>query len=108
MVVGESVCKYGVTTSYGCGTIDIKDFRPNPFDPNWVSNPSFTFIRAQNCLADLSQPGDSGGPIFWSNTAFGVMSGREVDIFCSNHTKMIFTAMDLAVSHFPALSVKVH
>jgi streptogrisin C len=108
MVVGASVCKYGVVTGYGCGTIDIKDFRPNPLDSNWVSNPSFTFIRAQNCNSTLSQPGDSGGPIFLNNTAYGVMSGHEIDVFCGGRSKMIFTAIDLALSHFGGVTVKIH
>jgi hypothetical protein len=107
IVVGEAVCHYGPVTGNGCGTIDIKDYRPNPFDPNWVINPAFTFIRAQNCNLDLAKPGDSGGPVFFNNTAFGILSGHEVDIFCSGHEKMIFTAADLAVSHF-GISIRLH
>lgn len=53
--VGEWVCKYGMTTGYACGTIA-------------VTNQDGVNIRVDNMTV---QPGDSGGPWFWNNTAYG-------------------------------------
>jgi hypothetical protein len=52
--VGEWVCKYGMTTGYSCGTIVDKQF-------DGVN------IRVNTGV----QGGDSGGPWFWNNTAYG-------------------------------------
>jgi len=60
--VGETVCKYGVTTGSGCGTIQSKTFCP--------PNMSCTFIRVTGAGV---AGGDSGGPTFWNNTAYGTI-----------------------------------
>ena len=52
--VGEWVCKYGKTTGYACGTIVDKQF-------DGVN------VRVNTGV----QEGDSGGPWFWNNTAYG-------------------------------------
>jgi len=52
--VGEWVCKYGMTTGYACGTIVDKQF-------DGVN------VRVNTGV----QGGDSGGPWFWNNTAYG-------------------------------------
>lgn len=67
MVVGGSVCHYGRTTS-GCGTIASKDFNPN-FDNHTYNS---TFIRVTN---DHTSGGDSGGPWFLGNSAYGTHKG---------------------------------
>lgn len=64
------VCKYGKTSGYTCGFITNKDFRPG--DP---SSWSATFILVHRDGVDLSSTGDSGGPWFLGNTAYGVHSG---------------------------------
>lgn len=52
--VGDWVCKYGMTSSYSCGAIVDKDF------------------DGVNIRVDTSvQPGDSGGPWFLGNIAYG-------------------------------------
>lgn len=53
--VGEWVCKYGKTTGYACGTIA-------------TTSQDGVNIRVDNMTL---QGGDSGGPWFWNNTAYG-------------------------------------
>ncbi len=53
--VGEWVCKYGKTTGYACGTIT-------------TTSQDGLNVRVDNMTV---QGGDSGGPWFWNNTAYG-------------------------------------
>ena len=64
----EYVCKHGKTTGFTCGFIDHKDFRPS--EP--PGNASATFIYVRNDGGNLSSGGDSGGPWFSGNTAYGL------------------------------------
>ena len=76
--VGAYVCKYGRATSYGCGNIVAKDLRPAA-DSACQGSCSYspTFIRVRNSGgADLANIGDSGGPWFSGNTAYGIMRGE--------------------------------
>lgn len=68
--VGDYVCKYGRATHYTCGYIDTKNYRP---DPDNIPSPSPDFIRVDNTAGynDLSSGGDSGGPWFNTNDAYG-------------------------------------
>lgn len=54
-IIGGYVCKYGMTTGYGCGNIAEV----------YVNG---TNVRVDNITVDQ---GDSGGPWFLSNTAYG-------------------------------------
>lgn len=75
-VVGGYVCKYGATSGYTCGHISSKWVAPSP---SHVPSPDATFIMvtADAGYADLSEPGDSGGPWFNSTTAYGVHVGGQ-------------------------------
>lgn len=70
--IGEYVCKYGMVTNYTCGYISDKNYCPT-----YVPNCGATFIRVDNTAGynDLSSGGDSGGPWFLVNTAYGTHSG---------------------------------
>lgn len=88
VVNGQLVCKYGRTTKYGCGTVEAKGVDPDgPFGPlNGV------FVRVQNCAGpSISEPGDSGGPVFSANTAIGIITHKDGDIFCGY--KMLFNSI---------------
>ena len=61
-MVGETVCKYGQETGYGCGTILSK-----------IVN-GLLRILVDNPTQDLAEAGDSGGPWFFGNTAYGTQS----------------------------------
>jgi len=71
--VGTYVCKWGKTTHRTCGWIESKDFDPdgwtdfNPFDG--------TAIRVDGHGANLVDPGDSGGPWFVEDVAYGITLG---------------------------------
>ena len=69
--VGEYVCKYGKTTHYTCGYIDSKDYRPEQTEE--FRYPVADFIRVDNTASysNLSSRGDSGGPWFMANDAYG-------------------------------------
>lgn len=71
-VVGELVCKYGKTTGYNCGYITTKTA--------WGGDGhTETFIRVHKEGVDLCNGGDSGGPWFYNNTAYGTMLGELFD-----------------------------
>lgn len=67
--VGEFVCKYGMTTKYGCGYITDKNFGSTQCVPSSTA----TYIRVHRDNVDLSSSGDSGGPWFYNETAYGSM-----------------------------------
>ncbi len=69
-VVGQSVCKYGVTSGYTCGTVEMKTYQPS-----WITNANPVFVLVVNCGADIVDGGDSGGPVFYNYTAYGIVSG---------------------------------
>ncbi len=60
--LGELVCKFGKTTQGGCGEITSKTYNGN-------------YVRVHSDTEDLSEPGDSGGPWFKYNSAYGLMTG---------------------------------
>lgn len=70
VVVGQTICKFGRTTGYGCGEVEEKEA-----DANWVPNQTGRYISLKRCNVDLSTDGDSGGPVFYNNAAFGIISG---------------------------------
>lgn len=65
--VGNFVAKHGKTTGYTYGYITSKDYLPS-----WMSGATATYIRVSRSGADLSSGGDSGGPWYSGNTAYGV------------------------------------
>lgn len=94
--IGAFVCKYGKTTLFDCGNITSKTFTPN-----WVPNAAPTFITAKKQGVDMASGGDSGGPIFSSNAALGIVSGS----FGSNNIDQV---VYVAINYVEAgLSVRV-
>ena len=76
--VGSYVCKYGEITGFGCGSIETTDFRPDmQYGCTIPCSFSATFIRVHNKDGDvLAERGDSGGPWFRGNTAYGIMRSQ--------------------------------
>ncbi|HEX6783180.1 MAG TPA: hypothetical protein VF098_00795 [Sphingomicrobium sp.] len=67
---GDFVCHYGESSGYSCATVELTDYAPpgdlcgGPCFPTWVT------VRGPGCL-----PGDSGGPVFSGEIAFGIAKG---------------------------------
>ena len=67
---GDFVCHYGESSGYSCATVELTDYAPpgdlcgGPCFPTWVT------VKGPNCVA-----GDSGGPVFSGDIAFGIAKG---------------------------------
>jgi hypothetical protein len=71
---GDFVCHYGESSGYSCSTVELTDYAPSdelcggPCSPTWVT------VRGPGCI-----PGDSGGPVFSGEIAFGIAKGINRD-----------------------------
>lgn len=90
-LIDELVCKYGKTTYYACGYIGSIDFNPQTQENNVA-----TFIRVRNTAGwdVLGGSGDSGGPWFNGNTAYGIMKGALVPGTNGRGTDAAYMAID--------------
>ena len=67
---GDFVCHYGESSGYSCATVELTDYAPpgdlcgGPCSPAWVT------VKGPSCIA-----GDSGGPVFSGDVAFGIAKG---------------------------------
>jgi hypothetical protein len=67
---GDFVCHYGESSGYTCATVELTDYAPpgdlcgGPCFPTWVT------VKGPGCV-----PGDSGGPVFTGDIAFGIAKG---------------------------------
>jgi len=69
--LGSTVCKSGISGGYRCGEVADKYSQSN------YNGSLGTYIRVHNISNQaLSLPGDSGGPVFGSNIAYGTIHGR--------------------------------
>lgn len=73
-IVGGIVCKYGVTTGATCGEI-----ASIYHTPSYVPGASSTYVRVNATSGKYSDGGDSGGPVYYGNVAFGWHSGGASD-----------------------------
>lgn len=92
-VVGQYVCKNGRTTGYRCGWIQTKNY-------DWGHGYHSTFIRVDSRSPnnDLSMGGDSGGPWFVEDKAYGTHVGQPAgDVYDSVYMAVNYIA-DLGVS----------
>lgn len=71
---GDFVCHYGESSGYSCATVELTDYAPpgdlcgGPCSPTWVT------VKGPSCV-----PGDSGGPVFSGDVAFGIAKGINRD-----------------------------
>jgi hypothetical protein len=67
---GDFVCHFGESSGYSCAEVELTDYAPpgelcgGPCEPTWVT------VRGPSCI-----PGDSGGPVFSGEVAFGIAKG---------------------------------
>jgi hypothetical protein len=71
---GEFVCHYGESSGYSCAVVELTDYAPpgalcgGPCSPTWVT------VKGPACIT-----GDSGGPVFSGNVAYGIAKGINRD-----------------------------
>jgi hypothetical protein len=71
---GDFVCHYGESSGYSCAMVELTDYAPpgalcgGPCFPTWIT------VRGPSCI-----PGDSGGPVFSGEVAFGIAKGINRD-----------------------------
>jgi streptogrisin C len=71
---GDFLCHYGTSSGYSCSTVELTDYAPpgdlcgGPCSPTWVT------VKGPSCV-----PGDSGGPVFIGDVAFGIAKGINRD-----------------------------
>jgi hypothetical protein len=68
--IGTFVCKFGMVTGRTCGSIISRHYAPS-----YVTNAESTFIRVAEGNFKLVDNGDSGGPWYIENLAYGITSG---------------------------------
>jgi hypothetical protein len=71
--IGSWVCKYGKVTAYGCGTITQTNAAPSHI-PN--VQPTYVYVTHSSTYPKLCELGDSGGPVYHNNAAWGIIEGR--------------------------------
>lgn len=69
-LVGQSICKQGRATGYGCNTVNSVNYSPS-YIPN-----SSRFLYMNSGSGTLCNNGDSGGPWFQFSNAVGLTSGK--------------------------------
>ncbi|MEM9595222.1 MAG: S1 family peptidase, partial [Acidobacteriota bacterium] len=89
--VGNYVCKQGKTTGYTCGYITDKSYQSSS-----PSTATATYIRVSRSGVDLSSGGDSGGPWFNGNNAYGI-----------HHSGIGNDATYMAINYISVLGVSV-
>ena len=109
-VAGLYVCKYGVTTRYGCGNIRLTNYAlavPCTGGCQWSH--TFVTVRHSQDGVELADEGDSGGPWFYNNTAYGVMVTRlEIIVTYSDGTqKTWIEGVYMPIHYISALDVSV-
>lgn len=70
--IGSWVCKYGKVTAYGCGTITQTNRAPG-YIPN--VQPTYVYVTHSVGYPFLCKGGDSGGPVYLNNSAWGIIEG---------------------------------
>ena len=104
---GQWACHYGKTTGYSCGTVQKINYQPigsagylgcnarfvsatQPYDNNATC--AATFIQVNGIRLNIDG-GDSGGPVFLSNTAMGIASASSAEWFGAVDI-MIYSSLD--------------
>jgi streptogrisin C len=67
---GDFVCHYGESSGYSCSTVELTDYAPPGDLCAGFCSPTWVTVKGPNCI-----PGDSGGPVFSGEVAFGIAKG---------------------------------
>lgn len=83
--IGAWVCKYGKVTVYTCGTITATNVAPG-YVPS--AQPTYVRVAHSSTYPFQCQGGDSGGPVYQNNSAWGIIEGR---IYTDTWSDLIYT-----------------
>jgi len=67
---GEWLCHYGESSGYSCAEVELTQFAPPGLLCGGACAPTWITVRTRDCRS-----GDSGGPVFSANVAFGITKG---------------------------------
>jgi streptogrisin C len=67
---GDFVCHYGESSGYSCATVELTDYAPPGALCGGACSPTWVTVKGPTCVA-----GDSGGPVFSGEVAFGIAKG---------------------------------
>jgi streptogrisin C len=71
---GDFVCHYGESSGYSCATVELTDYAPPGELCGGLCEPTWVTVKGPSCV-----PGDSGGPVFSGEVAFGIAKGINRD-----------------------------
>ncbi|HHX42792.1 MAG TPA: hypothetical protein GX714_02225 [Chloroflexi bacterium] len=92
--IGETVCRYGRTRGYSCGHIEYRTLKPT--GEKAPPDATYTYIWVLNAPTDF---GDSGGPVFFNNTAYGIIHGT------TDGSDLVYMAADYIASGLSGVSI---
>ena len=67
---GEWLCHYGESSGYSCAEVELVHFAPPGALCGGACAPTWVTVRTNDCRS-----GDSGGPVFSGDVAFGITKG---------------------------------
>ena len=67
---GEWLCHYGESSGYSCAEVELTQFAPPGLLCGGACAPTWVSVRTNDCRS-----GDSGGPVFSGDIAFGITKG---------------------------------
>ena len=67
---GEWLCHYGESSGYSCAEVELTQFAPPGELCGGACAPTWVTVRTRDCRS-----GDSGGPVFSGDVAFGITKG---------------------------------
>jgi len=67
---GEWLCHYGESSGYSCAEVELTQFAPPGLLCGGACAPTWVTVRTSDCRS-----GDSGGPVFGGDIAFGITKG---------------------------------
>jgi hypothetical protein len=67
---GEWLCHYGESSGYSCAEVELTQFAPPGQLCGGACAPTWITVRTNDCRS-----GDSGGPVFSGDVAFGITKG---------------------------------
>ena len=79
-IVGQMLCRNGVVTHRTCQQVRKLHFCMEDL------------CNLVQMRSDLTEEGDSGGPVYWGNTAYGLLAGAVVDPW--PFTREVFSRAD--------------